>query len=168
MRCLVEFPLVNCLTDGQTLWRRERVHLGVAVVVPRGLLVPVIRDADAADITQLHDRMAALVEGARAGTLGPDELSGSTFTVSNMGVFSVEQFTPIINPGESGILAVSSIRAEPVALGDGIAVRQMMRLTLSADHRLVDGELGARFLNALRRRLQDAEIWRAEVRSAGA
>ena len=83
-----------------------------------------------------------VVERARAGKLGPDELSGSTFTISNMGMFGVEQFTAIINPGESGILAVSSILPTAVAVGDGLAVRQVMRLTLSADHRLVDGELG--------------------------
>ena len=164
VQTLVEFPLVNSLTDGVTLWTRERVHLGVAVSVPAGLLVPVVRDADALSLAALHDRTAALIEGARAGKLGPDDLSGSTFTVSNMGMFGVEQFTAIINPGESGILAVSSVAPEAVAIGDGLAVRQMMRLTLSADHRLVDGELGARFLNALRRRLQDTEAYRAAVR----
>ena len=97
---------------------------------------------------------------ARAGRLGPDDLSGSTFTISNMGMFGVEQFTAIVNPGESGILAVSSILPTAVAVGDGLAVRQMMRLTLTADHRLVDGELGARFLNAVRRRLEDVSDWR--------
>jgi pyruvate dehydrogenase E2 component (dihydrolipoamide acetyltransferase) len=158
---LVEFPLVNSLTDGTTFWMRERVHLGVAVSVPGGLLVPVIRDAQALGLADLHDRTVALVEGARAGKLGPDELSGSTFSVSNMGMFGVEQFTAIINPGESAILAVSSVQPTAVAVGDGLAVRHVMRLTLSADHRLVDGELGARFLNALRRRLQDTEAYRA-------
>jgi pyruvate dehydrogenase E2 component (dihydrolipoamide acetyltransferase) len=160
---LVEFPLVNARTDGQSVWLRESVHLGIAVSVPGGLLVPVVRDAQALDIGALHDRSAALIEGARAGKLGPDDLSGSTFTVSNMGMFGVEQFTAIINPGESGILAVSSVQPQAVALGDGLAVRQVMRLTLSADHRIVDGELGARFLNAVRRRLQDVEEQRTAV-----
>lgn len=77
-----------------------------------------------------------------------------------MGMFGVEQFTAIVNPGESGILAVSSILPTPVAIGDGLAVRQVMRLTLTADHRLVDGELGARFVNAVRRRLEDVSDWR--------
>lgn len=157
---LVEFPLVNARTDGRLLWRRERVHLGIAVSVPGGLLVPVIRDADRRSPQDLHDQAASLVERARAGRLGPDELSGSTFTISNMGMFGVDQFTAIINPGESGILAVSSILPTAVVVGDGLAVRQVMRLTLSADHRLVDGELGARFLNAIRRRLEEVEAWR--------
>ena len=148
------------------LWKRDDVHLGIAVSIPDGLLVPVIRDAGSLSIKGLHDRTAAIVEGARAGTLMPDELSGSTFTVSNMGMYGVEQFSAIINPGESGILAVSSVKAEAVVFGEGIAIRQMMRLTLSADHRLVDGELGARFLNAVRSRLEDADAFRAQV-SAG-
>jgi pyruvate dehydrogenase E2 component (dihydrolipoamide acetyltransferase) len=160
---LVEFPLVNSRTDGRTLWRRERVHLGIAVSVPNGLLVPVIRDADRRSLGELHDGAASLVERARAGKAGPDELTGSTFTISNMGMFGVDQFTAIINPGESAILAVSSILPTAVAIGDGLAVRQVMRLTLSADHRLVDGELGARFLNALRRRLEEVAPWRNAV-----
>jgi pyruvate dehydrogenase E2 component (dihydrolipoamide acetyltransferase) len=163
VQTLVELPLVNSLTDGTTLWVRERVHLGIAVSVPEGLLVPVVRDADRLHLLDLHDRAVAAIEGARAGRLGPDELSGSTFTISNMGMLGVERFTAIVNPGESAILAVSSVRAEPVALGGGIAVRQVMRLTLTADHRLVDGELAARFLNAVRRRLEDPEAYRASL-----
>ncbi|MFN8623832.1 MAG: dihydrolipoamide acetyltransferase family protein [Chloroflexota bacterium] len=160
---LVEFPLVNARTDGRQVWRRDRVHLGIAVSVPGGLLVPIVRDADRRSLGELHDAAASVIERARAGKLGPDELSGSTFTISNMGMFGVEQFTAIINPGESGILAVSSILPTAVAVGDGLAVRQVMRLTLSADHRLVDGELGARFLNAVRRRLEDVAEWRNQA-----
>jgi pyruvate dehydrogenase E2 component (dihydrolipoamide acetyltransferase) len=160
---LVEFPLVNARTDGRWLWRRDRVHLGIAVSVPGGLLVPVIRDAHLRSLPDLNAAAATLVERARAGRLGPDELSGSTFTISNMGMFGIEQFTAIINPGESAILAVSSILPQAVAIGDGLAVRQVMRLTLSADHRLIDGELGARFLNAVRRRLEDVSSWRSAV-----
>ena len=152
---LVEFPLVNARTDGRQLWRRARVNLGMAVSVPGGLLVPVLRDAHVRTLPELNEMTASLVARARAGRLGPDDLSGGTFTVSNMGMFGIEQFSAIINPGESAILAVSSIRPTAVAIGDGLAVRQVMRLTLSADHRLVDGELGARFLNGLRRRLED-------------
>jgi pyruvate dehydrogenase E2 component (dihydrolipoamide acetyltransferase) len=163
VQSLVEFPFVNSRTDGRSVWMRESVHLGIAVSVPGGLLVPVVRDAQTLGIGGLRDRSVALIEGARAGRLGPDELSGSTFTVSNMGMFGVEQFTAIINPGESGILAVSSIAPQAAVIGDGLAVRQVMRLTLSADHRLVDGEMGARFLNALRRRLQDVEEQRAAL-----
>jgi pyruvate dehydrogenase E2 component (dihydrolipoamide acetyltransferase) len=158
---LVEFPDLNARTDGNLVWPRRRVHLGLAVAVPGGLLVPVIRDADAKSLLEIHEAAVRLVAGARAGTLAPDELTGSTFTVSNLGMLGVESFAAIVNPGEAAILAVGSAASEPVAFGDGIAVRTIMRLTLSADHRLVDGELAARFLGALRRRLADLPGWRA-------
>ena len=160
---LAEFPEVNSRTDGTTVWHRRRVHLGLAVSVPGGLVVAVIRDADRLALAELHDRTAALAAAARNGTLGPDDMTGSTFTVSNLGMFGVDQFDAIVNPGESAILAVSSISPTAVVAGDGLAVRQVMKVTLSADHRLVDGETGARFLNALRRRLQDVEAIRAEA-----
>ena len=157
---LVELPLVNARTDGRLLWRRERVHLGIAVAIPGGLVVPVIRDADRRSPAALHEDATRLIADARAGTLPPDARSGSTFTISNLGMMGVESFTAIVNPGESAILAVGSIGPEVVALGEGMAVRQRMRITLSADHRLVDGELGARFINAVRRRLEDEAGWR--------
>lgn len=154
-QALVELPDVNARTDGVSVWPRRRVHLGLAVSVPAGLVVPVIRDAQDRSIHGLHAETERLVRGARDGRLSPDELTGSTFTVSNLGMFGVDEFTAIINPGESGILAVGGAQPTPVALGDGIAVRSIMKLTLTADHRQVDGELGARFVNAVRRRLED-------------
>jgi pyruvate dehydrogenase E2 component (dihydrolipoamide acetyltransferase) len=160
---LVEFPDVNSLTDGKLVWPRRHVQLGLAVAVPAGLVVPVIHDADRLGLTELHDRAAALAAAARAGTLAVDDMTGSTFTISNLGMLGVEEFRAIINPGESAILAVGAARATPVVLGDGIAVRTIMKMTLSADHRLVDGELGARFLNAVRRRLEDPEAFRREL-----
>jgi pyruvate dehydrogenase E2 component (dihydrolipoamide acetyltransferase) len=163
---LVELPEVNSRTDGISMWPRRRVHLGLAVSVPAGLVVPVIRDADRLSILEIHDRAAALATAARAGTLPLDDMTGSTFTVSNLGMFGVDEFSAIINPGESAILAVASAIRTPVAIGDGIAIRSLMRLTLSADHRLVDGELGARFLNAVRRRLEDPAALRREVENA--
>ena len=160
---LAEFPDVNSRTDGVSVWPRRRVHLGVAVSVPAGLVVPVIRDADRLSLGELHDRAAALAEAGREGTLAVDDMTGSTFTVSNLGMFGVEEFSAIINPGEAAILAVSSALPTPVAVEDGLAVRTIMRLTLAADHRIVDGETGARFLNALRRRLEDAAAFRREI-----
>ncbi|MGD0018834.1 MAG: dihydrolipoamide acetyltransferase family protein [Candidatus Limnocylindrales bacterium] len=160
---LVEFPDVNSRTDGVSVWPRRHVHVGVAVALPDGLVVPVIRDADRRSLDDLHAQAAALAEGARNGSLSPDDMTGSTFTISNLGMFGVDEFSAIINPGESAILAVSSIVPTPIAVGDGIGIRQMMKLTLTADHRLVDGELAARFLNALRRRLQDADAFRGDV-----
>jgi pyruvate dehydrogenase E2 component (dihydrolipoamide acetyltransferase) len=163
---LAEFPDVNSRTDGVSVWTRRRVHLGVAVALPGGLVVPVIRDADRLPIGELHDRAVALATAAREGTLPVDDMTGSTFTVSNLGMFGVEEFSAIINPGEAAILAVSSAIPTAVAIGDGLAVRTIMKLTLSADHRLVDGEMGARFLGALRRRLEDAGSFRQEALNA--
>ena len=163
---LAEFPDVNSRTDGISVWPRRRVHLGVAVSLPGGLVVPVVRDADRLPIGELHDRVVALASAARAGTLPPDEMAGSTFTVSNLGMYGVDEFSAIINPGEGAILAVASAVPTAVAIGDGLAVRTIMKMTLSADHRLVDGELGARFLGAVRRRLEDAAFFRNEALNA--
>ncbi len=160
---LAEFPDVNSRTDGLSVWPRRRVHLGVAVSLASGLVVPVIRDADRLSIAEIHDRATALAAAAREGTLGPDDMTGSTFTVSNLGMFGVEEFSAIINPGEAAILAVSSAVQVPAVLGDGIAIRSIMKLTISADHRLVDGEMAARFLNGIRRRLEDVPSLRREV-----
>jgi pyruvate dehydrogenase E2 component (dihydrolipoamide acetyltransferase) len=160
---LVEFPDVNSRTDGTLVWPRQRVHLGLAVSVPGGLVVPVIRDADRLGLGELHDRAAALAAAAREGALGPDDLAGSTFTVSNLGMFGVDEFSAIINPGEAAILAVAAAVPTAVAVGDGLAIRSIMKLTLSADHRLVDGEMGARFLGAIRRRLEDTATFRNEA-----
>ena len=160
---LVEYPDVNSRTDGVSVWPRRRIHVGVAVALPDGLVVPVIRDADRRSLEDLHARAAGLAEGARNGTLSPDDMTGSTFTISNLGMFGVDEFCAIINPGESAILAVSSVTPTPIVVGDGIGIRQMMKLTLTADHRLVDGELAARFLNALRRRLQDTDAFRGDL-----
>jgi pyruvate dehydrogenase E2 component (dihydrolipoamide acetyltransferase) len=162
---LVEFPDVNSRTDGVSVWSRRRVHIGLAVALPDGLVVPVIRDADRRPLEDLHARAAELAESARNGTLSPDDMTGSTFTISNLGMFGVDEFCAIINPGESAILAVSSVIPTPVAVGDGIGIRQIMKLTLTADHRLVDGELAARFLNSLRRRLQDDDSFRGYLRN---
>jgi pyruvate dehydrogenase E2 component (dihydrolipoamide acetyltransferase) len=160
---LAEFPDVNSRTDGVSIWPRRRVHVGLAVSLPDGLVVPVLRDADRRSLVELHTLAAGLAESARKGTLTPDDMTGGTFTISNLGMFGVDEFSAIINPGESAILAVSSIVPTPIAVGDGIGIRQVMKLTLTADHRLVDGELAARFLNALRRRLQDADGFRGDI-----
>lgn len=151
---LAEHPDLNARTDGVSVWPRDRVHLGVAVSVPGGLVVPVVRDADTLSVAEIHDRVAALAAAARAGTASPDDLTGSTFTVSSLGMFGVEEFSAIINPGESAILAVSAALPTPVAVGGRVEVRPVMRLTLSADHRLVDGAEGARFMRALQERLE--------------
>ncbi len=157
---LAEFPDVNARTDGTSVWPRSRVHLGMAVSVPSGLVVPVIRDADQLTVAELHDRAASLAAAARAGTASVDDLTGSTFTVSNLGMYGVEEFSAIINPGEAAILAVSAAIPTPVAVEGRVEVRQVMRLTLSADHRIVDGAMGAQFTRALQARLEAADAFR--------
>jgi len=124
------------------------------------LVVPVIRNADDLTLEQIHRRAAELTEKARAGKLTPEEMSGSTFTVSNMGMLDVENFTAIINPEESAILAVSSAMKQPVVKNDRVVIRSMMKMTLSCDHRIIDGALAARFINAIKRRLQEASLWK--------
>jgi len=156
---LKEFPVVNSATDGETARWRSRVHLGIAVNLDQGLVVAVIRDADRLTMAGLSARMKALAEKARAGGLSPDETSGSTFSISNMGMLDVENFTAIINPGESAILAVSSAIKKPVARGEAIVIRPMLKLTLSSDHRLIDGATAARFVNRIKAKLEDEELW---------
>jgi pyruvate dehydrogenase E2 component (dihydrolipoyllysine-residue acetyltransferase) len=158
---LKEFPDVNGSTDGMTIRWNSHVHLGLAVSLDQGLVVPVIRNADELTIAELTPRSQDLIGKARAGKLTPDEMTGSTFTISNMGMLDVENFTAIINPGEAAILAVSSTLKRPVARGDEVVVRSIMKMTLSSDHRLIDGAMAARFINAVKRKLEDVEMWTA-------
>ncbi len=157
---LVKFPALNSSTDGRMTRWHSRVHLGLAVSVPEGLVVPVIRGADTLSLPALHERARELAAKARAGKLTPDEMSGSTFTVSNMGMLDVDHFTAIINPGESAILAVASTRPTPVVRDGSVVIREMMNLTVSSDHRLVDGATAARFVNHIKQLLEDPDTWK--------
>ncbi|KQQ69152.1 dihydrolipoamide acetyltransferase family protein [Microbacterium sp. Leaf320] len=122
------------------------VDLGIAAATERGLIVPNIRDAEALTLVDLADALKALAETARSGKTSPAELSGGTFSISNIGVFGIDAGTPILPPGQSGILAVGAVRRQPWEYRGEIALRQIMTLSLSFDHRLVDGAEGARFL----------------------
>ncbi len=157
---LKDFPNFNSTTDGKVLRWKSRVHLGIAVSLDEGLVVPVIRNADELTLAELGARAADLAVKARAGKLGPDELSGSTFTISNLGMLDVENFAAIINLGEAGILAVGAVVKKPVVRGDEIVIRPMMKMTVSSDHRLIDGAMAARFINAVKKRLEDSETWK--------
>jgi len=158
---LKEFPVVNSATDGKTTRWNSHVHLGVAVSLEQGLVVPVIRNAEDLTLAELNACAKELAGKARAGKLTPGEMSGSTFTISNMGMLDVEDFTAIINPGESAILAVSSTLQKPVVRDDKVVVRSIMKMTLSSDHRIIDGALAARFINAVKQRLEDIELWKS-------
>ena len=160
---LEEIPIVNSVTDGQTVSWRGDVDLGMAVSVDNGLVVPVIRAAQTLTFSELSAQAKALAEKARAGRLTPDEMTGSSFSVSNMGMLNVDQFTAIINPGEAGILAVSSGRQEPAVVNGEVRIRSRMAITLSVDHRIVDGAVGAQFANAVRSKLENIELWKSLV-----
>ncbi|HOR96825.1 MAG TPA: dihydrolipoamide acetyltransferase family protein [Kiritimatiellia bacterium] len=160
---LEEIPIVNSVTDGQTVSWRGDVDLGMAVSVDNGLVVPVIRAAQTLTFSELSAQAKALAEKARAGRLTPDEMTGSSFSVSNMGMLNVDQFTAIINPGEAGILAVSSGRQEPAVVNGEVRIRSRMAMTLSVDHRIVDGAVGAQFANAVRSKLENIELWKSLV-----
>ena len=158
---LQEHPVVNSTTDGKSAWWHSAVHLGVATSLPEGLVVPVVRNADTLSLAELHNAVADLAARARVNKLLPEEMSGSTFTVSNMGMLNVENFTAIINPGESAILAVSSTQERAVVRNGKVLARSMMKITLSSDHRLIDGATAATFSNALKTKLEDMQLWKS-------
>ncbi len=156
---LEQFPIVTGASDGESVRMRSKIHLGMAVALEQGLVVPVIREANRLTVAEIHARTQELTAKARAGQLTPAEMTGSTFTISNLGMMDVENFTAIINPGESAILAVASGAKQPVVRDDRVVVRTMMKMTLSSDHRLIDGALAARFLNAIRKTLEEKNLW---------
>jgi pyruvate dehydrogenase E2 component (dihydrolipoamide acetyltransferase) len=158
---LTEFPLLNSTTDGKQVWRHRRIDLGLAVSLEQGLVVPVLRNADGLSLQEIHYQASDLVARARGGKLKPTEMAGSTFTISNMGMLDVENFTAIINPGESAVLAVSSITEQAVVRNGQIVIQDLMKITLSCDHRLIDGALAARFINAVKRRLEETSLWKS-------
>jgi len=148
-------PDLNVSFGGDRLLVHRRVHVGIAVAVDGGLVVPVVRDADQKTLTQVAREARELVGRARSGRLAADEMGGGTFTVSNLGMFGIDQFTAVINPPEAAILAVGAALAEPVVTADGaVEVHRRMRLTLSIDHRALDGATGAGFLQQLKTALE--------------
>jgi pyruvate dehydrogenase E2 component (dihydrolipoamide acetyltransferase) len=148
-------PEINVSWAGDKILRHRRIHLGIAVALEEGLIVPVVRDADQKSVTQISREAKALVEKARAGKLTPNEFQGGTFTISNLGMFGVDHFTAVINPPEAAILAVGATTPEPVARDGRVVVRHTIKLTLSIDHRALDGAAGARFLALLEAILED-------------
>jgi pyruvate dehydrogenase E2 component (dihydrolipoamide acetyltransferase) len=154
-RTLSEFPRVNSLEDGGHFRYASQINVGVAVAAEQGLVVPVIRDAAEKTIEEIALEGTRLIDAARHGQLRPDDMMGGTFTISNLGMFGISRFTAIINPPQVAILAVGAIENRVVASGvDSFAVRPQLTLTLAADHRVVDGALGARFLARLKEVLE--------------
>ncbi len=148
-RALREFPYMNARVNGDVIEQLENVNVGMAVDTGRGLLVPVIHDADRLGLQAFGAEFRTLVERARAGKSLPDDFAGGTFTITNLGMYGVDAFTPIINLPEAAILGVGRIVARPVVREGQVVVRQMMTLSLAFDHRLVDGAPAARFLQRI-------------------
>ncbi len=156
---LREFPYVNAAVQGSAIIRKSKVNVGIAVSVDNGLVVPVVKNTDRKALDEIQAEVAELAEKARGSKLGPDEMKGGTFTISNMGMLNVESFNAIINPGEAAILAVSSCISKAVVIDGKIVIRNIMKVTLSADHRVVDGAMAAEFVNAFKNKLEDVELW---------
>ncbi|HEV7590600.1 MAG TPA: pyruvate dehydrogenase complex dihydrolipoamide acetyltransferase [Longimicrobium sp.] len=153
---LRKHPWVNASWTGDAIRFHDHVHIGVAVAVDEGLITPVVRDADRKGVAEIATEVRELAGRAREKKLKPEEYTGSTFSLSNLGMFGIEEFTAVINPPEAAILAVGAISPKVVvdAKGD-MAVRQRMRVTLSCDHRVIDGATGAQFLQTLKGYLED-------------
>jgi len=152
---LAQHPEVNAHWLGDRIRYFNRVHIGVAVAVEDGLITPVVFDADTKGLRQIADEVRSLAERARARKLLPTEYTGATFSISNLGMFGIEQFTAIINPPETGILAVGAVEPRPVVVDGAVTIRRRMRVTMSCDHRVVDGATGARFLQTLRQLIEN-------------
>ena len=156
---LKEFPYVNAMVKNNAIIRKSKINVGVAVSVDNGLIVPVVRNTDRKALDEIQAEVAELAEKARTNKLKPDEMKGGSFTISNMGMMNVESFGAIINPGEAAILAVASCTPQPVVIDGEIVIRNIMKVTLSADHRVVDGAMAAEFVNAFKNKLENIEIW---------
>jgi pyruvate dehydrogenase E2 component (dihydrolipoamide acetyltransferase) len=148
-------PAVNCSWQGDTIRYFDHIHIGMAVAVEDGLLVPVIKFADGKTVQQISVEAKAFAEKATNKKLLPAEMEGNTFTISNLGMFGIDEFTAIINPPASCILAVGGIRQEPGVVNGEIKVVNKMKVTMSGDHRSVDGATGAKFLQALKKMLEE-------------
>jgi 2-oxoglutarate dehydrogenase E2 component (dihydrolipoamide succinyltransferase) len=155
VEALKRFPSVNASIDGSDIVYHGYYDIGVAVSTDRGLVVPVVRDADALGMAQVEDQISDYGAKARTGKLSIDEMSGGTFTISNGGVFGSLLSTPILNPPQTAILGMHKTQDRPVVVDGEIVVRPMMYLALSYDHRLIDGREAVQFLVAIKELLED-------------
>lgn len=160
IKTLQKYPEMNSSLIGDKIYQYKSVNLGIAVAAPTGLIVPVIKEADHKSVVELSGEASVLFDKARNGKLKPEEYTGGTFTISNLGMFGIENFTAIINPPEVGILAVSATKDEPLVVKDSagnktIEIKPMMNITLTVDHRLIDGLLAAQFVTEIKKLLED-------------
>lgn len=153
-KALSEFPMMNATMDETCITTYDYVNIGMAIATDTGLLVPVIRDADNMTLPEISKASRELVMRTKENKLSPDELTGATFTISNLGMFDIESFTAVINKPEAGILAVGKIEKRPVVINDQITIRPMMELSLTYDHRILDGAPAAQFLRRVKQLLE--------------
>jgi len=154
-RALKHYPIMNSTLVGEEILLHDSVNMGIAVALPEGLIVPVLRDADKMRLFQIAGGARELARKARAGTLTVDEVTGGTFTISNVSMFQVDGLTPILKPPETGILGVGRVKEKPAVHNGEIAIRSMMYLNLTFDHQVVDGAPAAEFLQTLARYLEN-------------
>lgn len=152
---LSEHPEVNAHWLDDRIRQFNRIHVAMAVAIEDGLITPVLFDADRLSLWEISEKALDLAKRARERKLMPEEYTGSTFSVSNLGMFGIDQFTAIINPPEAGILAIGGAEAKPMVIDGVVEVRQRMRVTMSCDHRVIDGATGAKFLQTLRRYVEN-------------
>jgi pyruvate dehydrogenase E2 component (dihydrolipoamide acetyltransferase) len=155
-KALLEHPIINSTLQGDQIRVYEDVNIGLAVATQNGLVVPIIHNADKKSLKEIDNSIQELTEKARQGKLTKENLTGGTFTISNLGMLEVEFFTPIINPPEAAILGVGKITQKPVAIDEKIIVRPMMILSLSYDHRIIDGAPAAEFLRKAKTKIENA------------
>jgi len=160
IKCLQKYPDMNESLAGDQIVKYKSVNLGIAVAAPSGLIVPVIKNANQKTVVEISKEAGVLFDKARNGKLAPDEYTGGTFTISNLGMFGIENFTAIINPPEAGILAISATKDEPYIMEDesgnkSIEIKPMMNITLTVDHRIIDGLLAAQFVTDIKKLLEN-------------
>ena len=152
---LLDFPIVNSSLTGEGILVKDYVNMGLAVAAENGLIVPVIREADLMTLEEISTASAELIDKAKNGKLMPDDYTGGTFTITNLGMFDIDEFTAIINPPESAILAIGKITRTPVVEDDSIVIKPIMTLSLTYDHRVIDGAPAAQFLQRVKQILQN-------------
>lgn len=152
---LRQHPQVNASFQDKVVRYYEHADIGVAVAIPDGLITPIVRAADQKSLSEIAAEVRDLAERARNRKLRPEEYLGASFSISNLGMFGIEEFTAIINPPEAAILAVGAMSSKPVVRNDEIVARQMMRVTMSCDHRVIDGATGAKFLQTFKKILEN-------------
>ncbi|MDO4586766.1 MAG: dihydrolipoamide acetyltransferase family protein [Planctomycetia bacterium] len=158
-RALIEMPWMNAVADDKMIYRKHYVNMGVAVAIENGLIVPTIRNADRKSLPQIHEEMASLAKKAKKGELSKEEYSDGTFTITNLGMFGLDEFVAIINPPQVGILAVGAITETPVVEKGSVVIRPIMSLTLTYDHRIVDGAPAAKFLHRVKELLENPYLY---------